>query len=52
VDNGGTDAYPRRRAFALGLARVGGSALLAAYFFKYYYLSNIQMNVYQAFPLN
>jgi hypothetical protein len=32
VANTGTDAYPRRRAFALGLARVGGSALLAAYF--------------------
>jgi hypothetical protein len=30
--NDRTDAYPRRRAFALGLARVGGSALLSTVF--------------------
>jgi hypothetical protein len=32
VENDGTDAYPRRRAFALGLARVGGSALFSTVF--------------------
>jgi hypothetical protein len=38
--NDGTDAYPRRRAFALGLALVGGSALFATVFLNIYYRPN------------
>ena len=40
VANTGTEAYPRRRAFALGLARVGGSALFATVFSEYYSFSD------------